>query len=117
MKQLKLTILVEPGKKGEVMNVFGSDYQLVGRKCKFMQYTFSDVIMFAPFKLAPILQLLQTLEQTTGSLRYKMFHLQDEKDYSYAPVYFECLRDEWSRVQAKTQYSEKSNSNLLSLLN
>lgn len=116
MKELKLTILIEPGKKSEVINMFGTNYHIIGKRLKFIQYSFPDIKMFTPFKVAPVYNLLRTLEQHC-ELRYKMFHLFDEEDGSYAPVYFESLNNKWQCIQSSTG---KSNSvqaeNLLTIM-
>lgn len=116
MKELKLTILVEPGKKASVINALGSDYIVVGDRVKFMQYTFSDVKMLTPFKLAPLLHLISAYETQNGTMRYKMFHLKDDKDSSYSPVYFECMDAEWSVVSSQSGTTLKSGKDLLNLL-
>lgn len=115
MKELKLTILIEAGVKSDMMNLFGTDYIIVGDRVKFMQYTFPAVKMLTPFKIAPVLQLLQSYEREK-TLHYKMFHLKDDKDSSFSPVYFECIDGQWNVIRSATGDILKTGSDLLNLL-
>lgn len=116
MKELKLTILIEAGKKSELMNVFGTEFVTFSNRLKFMQYSFPDVKVLTQFKIAPILQLLESFEHTHGKLKYKSLSLFSDKDLTYSPVYFECSNDMWSAIKADNAVTIKSSSNLLNLL-
>jgi len=116
MRELKLTISIEPGIKAELINAFGSSFLIVGKNMKFIQFTFKDVRILSAFKLKPILQLLDTFERAHNQLYFKMLHLKDDIDGSYSTVYFQCLRGEWSVVTSATGKEERSSSSLFNLI-
>jgi len=116
MRDLKLTVLIEPGVKSELMNVFGTDFNIVGKNLKYMQYSFPDIKILTAFKLRPIIQLLETFEGENGSLRFKMLHLKDDVDGSYSPVYIQCSRGVWSLVTSNGGVEQKSSDSLFNLI-
>lgn len=114
MRNLKLTVLIEPGVKGELMNVLGKDFITLGNKFKFMQYTFPSIKMLTAFKLRPIVQLINTFESAHFPLSFYMLHLDDET--SHSPVYFQCSKGMWSIVNSKCGVEVQQSNDLFSLI-
>lgn len=111
MKNLKLTILKQPGFVGELMNVFGEAKHvrpLYGNS-KFIQFNYPDINLFIKSKVEPIYRLLNSFEETHGLLKLKVFHLFDDKNNSYSHVSFMCVRGIWIRREYTNEVSESRN--------
>lgn len=116
MRELKLTVCIEPGMKGELINAFGSDYKIVGDRMKFIQFSFPSVRILSAFKLKPIVQLLETFEKAHGELYFKMFHLKDDNDGSYSTMYLQSLKGVWTVVTSIGAVEQRSSNSLFNLI-
>ena len=97
MKNLKLTILKQPGFVGELMNVFGKGkhVQAAYGNSKFIQFDFQNINLFTKNNIEPVYRLLNTFEENHGVMRVKFFHLFDDRNKSYSNVSFICIRGLW----------------------
>ena len=99
MRALKLTILVEDNIQS-LADVFGN-FILLGRKYRFIQFTFKSISMLSTNHLAPVYNLIKSYEQDK-ILRYKMFYLYDELNDSFSPISIHCNNGKWFTVNAST---------------
>lgn len=114
MKVLKLTILLEPNvSKADLMNVFGH-CDILSKRFRFAQFTFPSVRMLTAIQLRPIHDLIKTFENAQPLL-YKMLHLYDDNDHSYAPVSIHCSRGKWFTVSSATLMDMNSSDSLFGL--
>jgi hypothetical protein len=114
MKTLKLTIWLEPGiSKAALMNVFGDCVEMASRS-RFVQFSFPAVRMLTAIQLRPIHDLVKSFE-SSNPLKYKMFHLYDDNDNSYAPVSIHCSRGKWFTVSSATLADMNSSDSLFGL--
>jgi len=101
MRALKLTILIDDNTSiSSLANTFGN-YILLGRKHRFIEFTFTSVSMLSSYSLEPILNLIKTYEKDKP-LKYKMFYLNDKSNDTYSPISIHCNDGKWFTVNATT---------------
>jgi len=101
LKNLKLTILKQPGFVGELMNVFGKGEHIrpLYGNSKFIQFSFPSINLFTVSHITPVYQLVNSFEENHGVMRVKLFHLFDDKTKAYSHVSFLCMRGIWIRQE------------------
>ena len=116
MKNLKLTILQEPGFVAELMNVFGKGVIVrpLHGNSKFIQFDFPNINLFTSSKIEPIYRLLNSFEENHGTLKLKMFHLFDDKNKSYSQFSYMCIKGIWEKQERGAVIA--SSKNLLELI-
>ena len=112
MRALKLTILIDENTSiSSLANTFG-DYVLLGKKCRFIEFTFNSITMLSANHLEPIYNLIKTYEKGKP-LYYKMFYLHDKINDTYSPISIHCHKGKWFTVMGNTgvemNYSDSLN--------
>lgn len=116
MKNLKLTVLKQPGFVGELMNVFGKGQhiQALRGNSRFIQFDFPEINLFTKVKIEPVYRLLNTFEENHGVMRLKVFHLYDDKNRSYSNISYICIRGVW--IKQDRDIDLATSSNLIELI-